>query len=120
MSLLKFAVCTIFLVSTYKAKLKVKKEKLGVSVHLSEQWRYEFDLFALKSYFCKICFILLYISLYFIETINVILFYATCQFWAIGQNIQILFKNQGGFSELYKILFESISNNFRAQEKQDL
>ena len=43
---------------------------------LNEQWRYEVDLFALKSDFCIICFIHIYIMLYFIMTINVVLFYA--------------------------------------------
>ena len=52
------------------------KGKLGVSVHLSEQWCYEVYLFALTSDFCIICFLLIYIILYFIITINVVLFYA--------------------------------------------
>ena len=50
--------------------------KLGVRVHRSDQWRYQVDLFALKCDFCVICFILIYILLYSVITINGVLFYA--------------------------------------------
>ena len=60
---------SVFYVSTYKAKLKKP-----VSVHLCKQWRYEADLFALKSDLYNLL-ILIYIPLYTIMTINVDLFY---------------------------------------------
>ena len=53
------------------------KSKLWANVRLRscKQWRYEVDLFALKSDFCVICFILIYILLYYsIMTINVVPF----------------------------------------------
>ena len=49
-------------------------------MHLTKQWRYDVDLFALESDFCIICLILIYLILYFIMTINVVLFYASCFF----------------------------------------
>ena len=37
-----------------------------------EQYWYEVDLFAIKSYFCVIRLILIHIAVYFILTINVV------------------------------------------------
>ena len=61
-SCIKVLLRSVFKVSTYLAKLETKK-KIGVSLHVIEQWRYEVDLFALKSDFCIICFIHIYIML---------------------------------------------------------
>ena len=41
---------------------KAKIKKMGVSVQLTGQWRYEVYVFALKSDFCVIYFILIFIN----------------------------------------------------------